>query len=69
MVVSAVVAVALTLPALFAAGWQEISKMLRRRRGYSNRFTTRGSFGRESDYAVVDEDEGELLGDESDEDV
>lgn len=70
MAVSAVVAVLLTLPTLFAAGWQEISKMNRNRRGgYSNRFTTRGSFGRESDYAVVDEDEGELLGDESDEEV
>lgn len=34
------------------------------------RFTTRDSFARgRGDYAVVDDDEGELLGDESDEDV
>ncbi|KAI9847205.1 MAG: vacuolar protein sorting/targeting protein PEP1 [Sclerophora amabilis] len=34
------------------------------------RYTTRSSFARDGpDYAVVDEDEGELLGDESDEEV
>ena len=34
------------------------------------RFTTRDSFARgRGDYAVVDNDEGELLGDESDEEV
>jgi hypothetical protein len=42
--------------------------------GYANggtrRFTTRDSFVRgSSDYSVVDDDEGELLGDESDEEV
>jgi hypothetical protein len=39
-------------------------------KGRSRRFTTRDSFARgRGDYAIVDEDEGELLGDESDEEV
>jgi len=39
-------------------------------RGGNRRFTTRDSFARgRGGYAVVDEDEGELLGDESDEEV
>jgi hypothetical protein len=39
-------------------------------RGRGRRFTTRDSFARGSgDYAVVDTDEGELLGEDSDEDV
>jgi len=38
--------------------------------GGSRRFTTRDSFARgRSDYAIVDEDEGELLGEESDEEA
>ncbi|KAK8126260.1 uncharacterized protein PG998_002019 [Apiospora kogelbergensis] len=38
--------------------------------GAPRRFTTRDSFARgRSDYAIVDEDEGELLGDDSDEEV
>jgi sortilin (neurotensin receptor 3) len=38
--------------------------------GANRRFTTRDSFARgRGDYAAVDEDEGELLGDDSDEDV
>ncbi|KAK3362966.1 hypothetical protein B0T25DRAFT_468582 [Lasiosphaeria hispida] len=38
--------------------------------GGTRRFTTRDSFARGSgDYAIVDEDEGELLGEESDEEV
>ncbi len=38
--------------------------------GGTRRFTTRDSFARGSgDYAVVDDDEGELLGEESDEEV
>lgn len=68
MAVSAVVAVLITLPSLVGAGWKEVSKLWKGRGGM-NRYTTRRSFGRESDYAVVDEDEGELLGDESDEEV
>ena len=39
-------------------------------RGSGKRFTTRDSFARGTgDYAVVDTDEGELLGEDSDEDV
>jgi len=39
-------------------------------RGRTARFTTRDSFARgRGDYAIVDEDEGELLGEESDEEV
>ena len=38
--------------------------------GYGRTYTSRSSFARgRGDYAVVDPDEGELLGDESDEDV
>ena len=38
--------------------------------GGAGPFTTRDSFARgRGDYAVVDEDEGELLGEDSDEDV
>ena len=38
--------------------------------GGTRRFTTRDSFARGSgDYAIVDEDEGELLGEDSDEEV
>jgi hypothetical protein len=38
--------------------------------GGTRRFTTRDSFARgSSDYSVVDDDEGELLGEESDEEV
>ncbi|KAL1883103.1 hypothetical protein VTK73DRAFT_9470 [Phialemonium thermophilum] len=41
-----------------------------RLRGGPRRFTTRDSFVRtRGDYAIVDEDEGELLGEESDEDI
>ena len=36
----------------------------------SRRFTTRDSFARgNADYAIVDEDEGELLGEDSDEEA
>lgn len=38
--------------------------------GARRRFTTRSSFARgQGDYAIVDDDEGELLGEDSDEDV
>jgi hypothetical protein len=75
MAISALVAVTLTLPSVAAAVWARVRTLLPARwsRGYDavglGRYTTRGSFGRDEDYAVVDEDEGELLGDESDEEV
>jgi hypothetical protein len=76
--VSAVVAVAGAIPLLVAAAWRTASGALgggarggwSRVSGGSRRFTTRDSFARgRADYAVVDEDEGELLGEDSDEEV
>jgi hypothetical protein len=89
--VSAVVAVAVAVPALLAALWRTTASAAERwgigggaggrgawsrlpgggsGLGGSRRFTTRDSFARgRDDYAVVDEDEGELLGDDSDEEV
>jgi hypothetical protein len=68
LVIAAVVAVAQAVPLLVSSLWRSASSMLSR--GGSKRFTTRDSFARgRGDYAVVDDDEGELLGDESDEEV
>jgi len=68
MVISALVAFTQALPLLSASLWRSASSALGRSR--SRRFTTRDSFARgRGDYAIVDEDEGELLGDDSDEDV
>ncbi len=68
LVIAGVVAVAQALPLLASSLWRSASNMLGR--GGSKRFTTRDSFARgRGDYAIVDEDEGELLGDESDEEV
>lgn len=65
---AALVAVAQALPLLASSLWRSASSALRR--GNTARFTTRDSFARgRGDYAIVDEDEGELLGDESDEEV
>lgn len=68
LVLAGVVAVAQALPLLAASLWRSGSNLMGR--GSSRRFTTRDSFSRgRGDYAVVDEDEGELLGDDSDEEV
>ncbi|KAK7951868.1 vacuolar protein-sorting protein BRO1 [Apiospora aurea] len=81
--VSAVVAVAGALPLLASSLWRSAGSLVKKATGrgdasYSwlrgtggpRRFTTRDSFARgRSDYAIVDEDEGELLGDDSDEEV
>ncbi|KAI1079421.1 Oligoxyloglucan reducing end-specific cellobiohydrolase [Whalleya microplaca] len=82
--ISAVVAVVGALPLLAESVWRSISsafnKVRSRRDGGGNyswlgrssqrRFTTRDSFARgRADYAIVDEDEGELLGEDSDEEV
>jgi hypothetical protein len=67
MAISAVAALVIALPALLASIWRGVSSLFRGRR--TARYTTRSSFARGADYAPVDEDEGELLGDESDEDV
>ncbi|KAI1819204.1 hypothetical protein F4861DRAFT_527855 [Xylaria intraflava] len=82
--ISAVVAVIGALPLLASSAWRTISSALSGlsgraggggrygwvRAGGPRRFTTRDSFARgRGDYAIVDEDEGELLGDDSDEEI
>lgn len=81
--VSAVVAVIGAMPLLIGSLWRTGKSAFDRVRGrdgggrYSwlrggsqRRFTTRDSFARgRGDYAIVDEDEGELLGDDSDDEV
>jgi hypothetical protein len=68
LVISGIVAVAQSLPLVLASIWRSTLNILGK--GRSKRFTTRDSFARgRGDYAIVDEDEGELLGDESDEEV
>lgn len=84
VVVSAVVAVVGALPLLVSGVWRTTSSTFKKLGGrgdsggrYSwlpssgpRRFTTRDSFARgRGDYAIVDEDEGELLGDDSDDEV
>lgn len=68
LVIAGVVAVVQATPLLAASLWRSASGLFGRGRG--RRFTTRDSFARgRGDYAVVDTDEGELLGEDSDEDV
>ncbi|KAF2763787.1 glycosyl hydrolase [Teratosphaeria nubilosa] len=77
--VSGLVAVLGALPMVASSLWRTVSTALgwSSRGGggggdgaYSRPFTSRSSFARgRGDYAIVDPDEGELLGDESDEDV
>ncbi|KAK5117578.1 hypothetical protein LTR62_005000 [Meristemomyces frigidus] len=74
MLLSGVVAVLAALPMVVGSIWGAVSSRLGRRGGqggYGERpFTSRSSFQRgRGDYAVVDPDEGELLGEESDEEV
>lgn len=76
--VSAVAAVVVAMPLLFSSLWRSATGAYERVGGRSDRswfqsgtrrFTTRDSFARgRGDYSVVD-DEGELLGDDSDEEV
>ena len=81
--VSAVAAVVGALPLLAGSLWRSARSVFDNARGrdglgrYSwlpggrqRRFTTRDSFARRrGDYAIVDEDEGELLGDDSEDEV
>ncbi|KAG0647921.1 Carboxypeptidase Y receptor [Hyphodiscus hymeniophilus] len=68
LVIAGVVAVVKAIPLLAASLWRSARGMMGR--GSSTRFTTRDSFARgRGDYAVVDTDEGELLGEDSDEEV
>ncbi|ETS86782.1 Vacuolar protein sorting/targeting protein 10 [Pestalotiopsis fici W106-1] len=82
IVISAVAAVVAALPLIASSIWRSATSVFERFSGrggssYSwlgnggpRRFTTRDSFARgRADYAIVDEDEGELLGDDSDEDM
>ena len=65
-VVSGVIAVVAAIPLLVGSVWRSLSGMF----GGGRRYTTRQSFARgRNDYAVVDPDEDELLGDEEDEEV
>lgn len=77
---SAVAAVVVALPVVAGAVWRSIRGLFggggdgrgrwsRLGGGGTRRFTTRDSFARGGDYTVVDEDEGELLGEDSDEEV
>lgn len=67
--ISGLVAVIAALPLLVGSVWRFAAN--RMGGGYGGRtYNTRSSFARgRGDYAVVDPDEGELLGDDSDEDV
>jgi hypothetical protein len=67
LAISAIVAVIITLPTLASSAWRAVSGLFSL--GETARFTTRSSFARGANYAPVDEDEGELLGEESDEEV
>jgi hypothetical protein len=67
LAISAIVAVIITLPTLASSGWRAVSGLFSR--GRTARFTTRSSFARGANYTPVDEDEGELLGEDSDEEV
>lgn len=80
--IAAAAAVITALPLIASSIWRSASSVFERFSGsggpsYSwlgngtpRRFTTRDSFARgRGDYAVADEDEGELLGDDSDEEV
>jgi hypothetical protein len=69
MAIAALVAVCVALPLLASSLWRSVSGAIGRGSG-ATRFTTRDSFARgRGDYAVVDDDEGELLGEDSDEEV
>ncbi|CAL3967351.1 unnamed protein product [Diplocarpon coronariae] len=68
MALSAMAATLVAAPLLLASLWRSASSAFGR--SPPARFTTRDSFARgRGDYAVVDDDVGELLGDESDEEV
>lgn len=70
MVLSGLIAVVAAVPMVIGSIWRMVSSRLGRSGGYQRPYTTRSSFQRgRGDYAAVDADEGELLGDDSDEDV
>ncbi|KAK5691535.1 vacuolar protein sorting/targeting protein PEP1 [Elasticomyces elasticus] len=74
MALSGIVAVLAAIPMVVGSLWRTASTRFGRGggggAGYARPFTSRDSFQRgRGDYAIVDPDEGELLGEESDEEV
>lgn len=68
--VSAVGAVVASTPFLVGSLWRAARGTYERVGGGPRRFTTRDSFARgRGDYTMVDDDEGELLGEDSDDEV
>lgn len=69
---SGLVAVVAAIPMVLGGLWRSVSSRFGRGAGggYARPYTSRSSFQRgRGDYAVVDPDEGELLGDDSEEEV
>lgn len=67
MAIAAVVAGLAAVPLIFSSVWRSVSGLFG---GGGRRYTTRSSFARgRGDYAVVDPDEDELLGEDDDEEV
>jgi len=67
LIIAGLVAAIQATPLLVSSLWRSASNAFG---GRGTRFTTRDSFARgRGDYAVVDDDEGELLGEDSDEDA
>ncbi|KAI9806669.1 MAG: hypothetical protein M1825_006126 [Sarcosagium campestre] len=68
--VAVVVAVAMAVPDVVTRAWRSLRGLFGSVGGGAQTYTSRGAFARQRDlYTVVDDDEGELLGDESDEEV
>jgi hypothetical protein len=67
MAIAAVGAVIIAAPSVASSVWDAILRLFGRSR--AARFTTRSSFARNPRYEAIDEDEGELLGEDSDEEV
>lgn len=68
LIIAGLVAAIQATPLLISSLWRSAATTFGKSR--PARFTTRDSFARgRGDYAVVDDDEGELLGEESDEEV
>jgi hypothetical protein len=67
LIIAGIVAAIQATPLLVSSLWRSASNVFG---GRGRRFTTRDSFARgRGDYAVVDDDEGELLGEDSDDDA
>ena len=70
MALSGIVAVVAAIPMVVGSIWGMISTRMGRSRAGQAPYTSRSSFARgRGDYAAVRDDEGELLGEDSDEDI